>query len=137
MKYGLDASKQVYKRKNRVKASGFGSVVGGSSILVILAVLCMTVFALLSIATVKADLRLTEKQTDAIENYYIADCETEEIIGKLRQGIIPEGVTCDGDVYSFTCRISDRRVIETDVRINGSEYEIIRRQTVAYVDEFE
>lgn len=137
MKKRMNDSQPMPERKNPSGAAESGSIVGGSSVLVILAVLCMTVFALLSIATVKADIRLSEKQVSAIEDYYEADCRAEEIIGQLREGKVPEGVTQNGDVYSFSCQISSKRVLETDVRITGDNFEIIRRQTVAYVSEFD
>ena len=41
-------------------------VVGGSSLLVIFAVLCLTVFALLSLSTVRADVRLSEASAQAV-----------------------------------------------------------------------
>ena len=47
-------------------------VVGGSSLLVIFAVLCMTVFALLSLSTVLADGRLNQASVEAVSAYYTA-----------------------------------------------------------------
>ena len=119
------------KKKTPGKLSGFGSVVGGSSILVILAVLCMTVFALLSVATVKADVRLTDKQVQSVKEYYEADCKAEEIIGLIREGKAPEGVTKDGDVYSFECPVSGIRRLEVGVRVTGDRCEILYKQMVA------
>lgn len=48
--------------------------VGGSSLLVIFAVLCLTVFALLSLSTVQADGRLSQTSAEAAQAYYAADC---------------------------------------------------------------
>ena len=51
--------------------------VGVSSLLVIFAVLCLTVFALLSISTVRADGRLGDKVQTAVIGYYEADFQAE------------------------------------------------------------
>ena len=50
------------------------AAVGGSSLLVIFAVLCLTVFALLALSTVQADGRLSQKTAQAVAEYYDADC---------------------------------------------------------------
>ena len=48
--------------------SGFSSpAVGGSSLLVIFSVLCLTVFALLSVSTVQADRRLAEASAEGVQ----------------------------------------------------------------------
>ena len=46
---------------------------GGSSLLVVFAVLALTVFALLSLSTVRADARLGDAATEAVSGYYAAD----------------------------------------------------------------
>ena len=49
------------------------AAVGGSSLLVIFAVLCLVVFALLGCATVQADGRLSDVSAQSVSNYYRAD----------------------------------------------------------------
>lgn len=56
--------------------------VGGSTILMIFTVLCLTVFAVLSLSSAKADVSLTQKAEQTLIAYYKADGEAEE---KLRQ----------------------------------------------------
>ena len=58
----------------------------------IFAVLSLTVFALLVLATVKADSRMSAESTNAIKAYYEADLEAEQILGELRTGKEVEGV---------------------------------------------
>ena len=58
--------------------------VGGISLLVVFAVLCLTVFALLSLSTVRADARLSEASAQAVADYYAADCQAQEILAQLR-----------------------------------------------------
>ena len=51
--------------------------VGGSSLLVIFAVLCMTVFAVLSLSTVLAEQRLSETAAESVAAYYRADLQAD------------------------------------------------------------
>jgi hypothetical protein len=108
--------------------------VGGSSLLVIFAVLCLTVFALLGLSTVQADGRLSDASADAVSGYYAADCQAETVLARLRAGELPEGVTVQGDVYAYTCPISDTQALEVEVRVDGTEYAVLRWQAVATAD---
>lgn len=109
--------------------------VGGSSLLVIFAVLCLTIFALLGLSTVQADSRMAEASCNAVQNFYEADTEAERILASLRQGKIPiEGVEKnkkDGDIYSYQCRVSDVQAIEVEVQITGDSYRVLRWQLVS------
>ena len=58
--------------------------VGGSSLLVIFSVLCLTVFALLSLSTVQASGRLSSTSAQAVAAYYQADSQAEAILARLR-----------------------------------------------------
>ena len=108
--------------------------VGASSLLVIFAVLCLTVFALLSISTVRADQRLSEKAAGAVVGYYAADCEAEEILARLRSGERPEGVKEKNGIYSYSCTISDTQTLAVEVAVDGAEYTILRWQAVSTAD---
>ena len=106
-------------------------VVGGSSLLVIFAVLCLTVFALLSLSTVQADSRLSDASAAAVSEYYAADCRAEEILAQLRTGQVPEGVRVKADTYSYTCPISETQELQVEVRIRENGWEILRWQAVS------
>jgi hypothetical protein len=108
--------------------------VGGSSLLVIFAVLCLTVFALLGLSTVQADTRLADSSADAVAAYYAADTQAETILAQLRAGALPEGVTVSGDVYAYTCPISSTQDLEVEVRISGADYAVLRWQAVSTAD---
>ena len=60
---------------------------GGSSLLVVFAVLALTVFALLSLSTVRADVRLGDAAAKAVTDYYAADTRAQEILAQLRNGV--------------------------------------------------
>ena len=76
------------------KREGFAPpALGGSSLLVVFAVLALTVFALLSLSTVRADVRLGDAAAKAVSDYYTADAQAQEILAQLRNGETPVEVT--------------------------------------------
>lgn len=125
-----------HKKRKRISAP----VTGGISLLVIFAVLVLTVFAVLSISTVMADNRLSDKMSDSVKGYYQADCQAEEILALIRSGEIPEGVEKDGDIYTYSCEVSEVQNLDVKVRVSdvgqglNAEYEIVRWQLVASAD---
>lgn len=107
-------------------------LIGGSSLLTMFAVLCLTVFAVLSIATVQANGRLGDRAADAVLRYYAADCRAEELLARLRSGELPEGVrTCGGGRYAYDCPISDTQTLAVEVALDGPDYTILRWQAVS------
>ena len=106
-------------------------VIGGSSLLVIFAVLCLTVFALLGFSTVQADKRLSDISAEAVSDYYAADCRAEEIFAQLRSGQMPEAVSMQGDIYSYSCTISPTQ--ELQVLIRAGDWTVLRWQAVSTV----
>ena len=108
--------------------------VGGSSLLVIFAVLCLTVFAMLALSTVQANGRLSDASAEAVTAYYAADAQAEAILAQLRAGRVPEDVTVTGETYTYTCPISDTQALEVEVRVSGTDYEVLRWQSVSTAD---
>lgn len=106
-------------------------LVGGSSLLVIFAVLCLTVFALLGLSTVQADKRLADVSAQAVADYYAADGMAEEILARLRAGEMPEGVTKNGDIYSYSCTGSPGQSLQVEVL--AGEWKVLRWQAVSTV----
>ena len=104
--------------------------VGGSSLLVIFTVLCLTVFALLGLETVRANCRLTNAAADSVASYYTADAQAESIVALLRTGEIPDYVLQDEDVCTFACAAGDTQALVVSVRIVGDDYEILSWQSV-------
>ena len=106
---------------------GFFPPVGISSLLVIVSVLCLTVFVLLSISTVRAHQNLSDRSIENVLDYYQAEFEAEEKLARLR---------ADGTsgIYSYQCEISDSQQLEVEVKIDGLEYQRLRWQAVSTVD---
>ncbi len=107
--------------------------VGAGALMTVFGVLCLTVFALLSLSTVQAQTRLAEKSREAVEGYYEADCQAERILSQLRRGQIPQGIRAEGDIYTYACRISDTQALLVRVRLANGEYEILLWEAVATV----
>lgn len=109
--------------------------VGGVSLLVVFAVLCLTVFALLSLSTVRADARLADTSAQAISDYYAADCAAQEILARLRSGETPPEVTAQpegsaGVRYAYACPISDTQELQVEVLLDGEGgYTVLRWQS--------
>ncbi len=112
---------------NREKERGSVPAAGGTSLLVVFAVLCLTVFALLSLATVQADERLAEASARAVKDYYEADCQAQETLARLRNGEFPEGVFLDGEhtVYEVPVTESLRLEVELDRNLRVLRWQLV------------
>ena len=124
------------------KRHGFSPpVTGGSSLLVIFSVLCLTVFALLSLATVRADDWLSQTSAGGVEAYYAADVRAEEILALLRCGEIPEDGsveaenTAGGIRYAYECPISETQALSVLVEVRGvNDYTVLRWKAISTAD---
>jgi len=105
-------------------------VTGASSLLVIFAVLCLTVFALLSVSTAEAYKRLTDASVKAVTGYYEADSEAELIFAKLRGGESVSGVMVSGDKYTYSCAISPTQALEIELLNQSDSWLVLRWQAV-------
>ena len=110
-------------------------VIGGSSLLVIFAVLCLTVFALLSLASVQAYGRLSDASAAAVSAYYEADCRAEALFARIRSGELPEEVEKTGDVYAYACPISPSQTLEVELQQRSGTWTVLRWQAVATTEE--
>ena len=126
---------------NQEKRKFSPPTVGGSSLLVIFAVLCLTIFALLSLSTVQADRRLGDAAAEAVEGYYAADVEAETLLARLRSGDTPAGVTLtegpQGVTAQYVCPMSDTQALFVEVLFPeglGDNYQILRWQAKSVTD---
>jgi hypothetical protein len=116
------------------KKSSFPAVFGGSSLLVIFAVLCLTVFALLGLSTVQAYGRIADASVAAVSDYYAADCQAKLIFAQLRSGKQPDGVQKTGDMYSYSCPISEGQVLEVEILQQEEVWHVLRWQAVSLTE---
>ena len=106
--------------------------VGITSLLVIVAALCLAVFSVLALSTVQADVRLSRQTRETVLGYYRAELEANELLARLRSGEIPREVTEEDGVFSFRCAVSSTQALE--VEVEEESYKILRWQTVSTVD---
>ena len=99
---------------------------GGISLLVVFAVLCLTVFALMSLSTVQVDKRMSDASLQAVSDYYAADCEAWRILALLLEGEVPEDVTQEDGIYAYSCPISETQNLRVEVSLDGKQYTILR-----------
>lgn len=69
--------------KNRIPFS-----VGGSSVLMIFVVLCLTTFGILSYVTANADCRISTKNADTVKNYYEAGAEVQVRLEQIDSALV-------------------------------------------------
>jgi len=121
--------------KQNVRGAGVGTV----SLVLIFAVLCLTVFAVLTLSTANAEKTMANRTADFVTSYYIADTNatiiTAHILESYRSGTFPEegsidasffGVPltaepCDSDILyvSFIYKVND--VLNLSVKLRLSE----------------
>ena len=90
--------------------------VGGSSLLVIFAVLCLTVFALLSLSTAVAEKRIADASAQAVQDYYAADLQAQAIFARLRAGETVSGVQEENGCYRYSCPIAETQRLYAELK---------------------
>lgn len=124
---------------NEKKERFFVPPVGASSLLAAFAVLCLVVFALLALSTVRADERLSDASLQATKDYYAADCQAQEILARIRNGEVPEGVQMamtglnSFETYAlYAVPISDTQELQVTVlvenELTGESWRVLRWQ---------
>lgn len=115
------------KKTHRMSAPA----IGGSSLLVIFAVLCLTVFALLSLSTAQAEKRMSDASAQALTAYYAADLEAEQIFARLRAGENVPGAQKNAGLYSYSCPISEQQILEVELENKENTWRVCRWQVIA------
>ena len=119
---------------NKKKARFALPTLGGSTLLVIFAVLCLLTFSLLTLSTALSNRRLSEASLSATTAYYEADCAAEEIIAALRAGKMPEHVVRSGNTYSFSCPITEKQSLFVVLEERENSWYITQYKTVTADD---
>ena len=121
------------KKKEQFSAPALG----GSSLLMVFGVLCLTVFALLCLSCVQAQRRLSQAAARSVAACYDAENEAEEIFARLRRGEAVPGVEETGGTYCYSCPISENSRLEVAISKAGETWTILRWQVVAEMEERE
>jgi hypothetical protein len=121
---------------NKISKKGtFGTTMGVTSIIAILVVLVLIVFAALSITTSKADLNLSERTAEMTTEYYAADSAAEEKVAEVTEAVKDGDGWRDklGDEYSVT-EEDGRTVVRYDVTIDENKALSVRLGVAANGD---
>ena len=111
--------------KDRQKA-GLG--VGGSSLLMVFIIVCLTTFATLSLVSANADDKLSIKTAETISAYYDADSRAVERLqaidallasGQAEQITAQELAEATETGYAFTESISDRQSLAVTLTVRS------------------
>lgn len=109
-----------------------GVNVGGSSILVIFILLCLTTFATLSMVSANADLKLTEKAASATQEYYAADAQAERtlaVIHSISEQCRKENPETNNFLAACRNRIPERFKEDVSVKETAGNTLLIRYTT--------
>ena len=101
--------------------------VGASSILFILVILSLTLFAVLSFVQARSDAALTDRAAQSVESYYDADARAQRAIAliddALQSGGLPtdvEGVNIQSEnVYAFSIGSIDGHALNVRVDVSS------------------
>ena len=109
--------------------------IGGSSLLVIFSVLCLTVFSLLSLNTALSEQRLSQAYREDVQQWYAADLQAQELFAKLRSGETVPGVDRSGGQYAYSLPISGHQTLQVVLRENGGSWEVISWRATAHPED--
>lgn len=107
-----------------------GSISGAVTLVMIFCVLCMAVFAALTLMTAKREAALTELTAQQAQAYYEADRLATEKVAALARGEVPEDVTLSGETASFTIPAGGSLRLEVQARLDESGCAIEKWATV-------
>ncbi len=108
--------------------------VGAGSLLTAFGVLCLVVFAMLSLSTVRSEKGMDDSCAEAVKAYYAADYQAEQIFSRLRRGEMPEEVTKQGDLYIYQCPISESQSLLVVLEKTQEDWQVLRWQAVVSED---
>lgn len=107
--------------------------IGGTSLLVIFSVLCLTVFSLLTLTTAQSQKRLSDSSAKGCSAYYQADRQAEEIFALLRSGQSHPQVHRKDNIYSFRIPITQHQSLQVQLR-HDQTWQVLCWQAVTTTD---
>lgn len=143
--------------RKRQGSQGVGMGVGYVSVMLIFAVICLTIFAVLSFKAANSTDKFNERSGEFLRQYYAADTAAKETLSKLndcafnaRAGLFfeeafeeyaseVEGVslkqTADGFSASYYVAINERQELAVSVMFDNNGYTIERWQSRSIFEE--
>jgi len=125
-----------------------GIGVGSASIVLVFAVLCLTIFSLITYVVAENEQSLVEARLELVTGYYEADALAEHIlVDILSADLLPETVrgvdihtrwdeSLSAETIYFFCHISDVKALYVNVLIHDDMFDILSWRMYA-TDEWE
>ena len=112
-----------------------GTMTGAVSLVMIFCVLCMAVFAVLTLSTAVREQGLAELTAQRAAEYYEADRQAAAIAAALIAGEAVEAdvsyeLTGEGAVASYVVPAGGELLLEVRLLLTGSEYEVLAWRTI-------
>lgn len=120
----------------REKTRGTG--LGSTSLIMIFAVLCLTIFALLTLSTARANQALAEKNAEFSKEYYEADSRAVRIVAQIQEyaqtGEIPQTIdeiairqqeTEDGKTVTYCCPVNESQALSVELALECSDFTVV------------
>jgi hypothetical protein len=115
--------------KQKTRGVGVGTI----SLIMIFAVLCLTVFAMLTLSTSNAEKVLADRTSSFVKSYYEADSQATQIKADLLASYAQSGAT---GIETYSCRINDVQDLLVKIRFDGGSYTVLEWKT-GYSQEWE
>lgn len=114
--------------------SGIG--VGSASIVLIFAVLCLTIFTLITYMSANTEMALANAEAELVKSYYEADTLAERIIDELVSGASGNVLGAEiksewdwdmlADITEFSCPMSERKELYVKIALyEDNSYDIL------------
>ena len=117
------------------KGSGIG--VGSASIVLVFAVLCLTVFSLITFVVAGNNKVLADNEAKLVTGFYEAEAKAERILAEIIETKTLSGsilgvdissmwaMEMDADIVSFACPVSDSKSLYVDVAIYTDSFDVL------------
>ena len=114
-----------------------GIGVGSASVVLIFAVLCLTVFALITFVVAGNNKALIDTEAQLVTAYYEADVLAERVLAEILESVfIPDSVLgvdietsweweLDTELVYYACPISDSKELFVKLAINYDSYDVL------------
>ena len=123
----------IERKRERSNNRRPGFNVGSASIIMVFAVLCLTIFSVLSFTTSSSDLRLSQRASKSISDYYQAEYRAEDKILLIHQQLLKDGnldslrresgetdLSVKDFAIQFTEPVDKRRMLLVELTFDGN-----------------
>lgn len=110
--------------------------IGLSTLMMVFTVLCLTIFATLSLLQAKRNLKETDLMVNSSIEYYDADYKASAIYKDLLDNLDnldylnENNIELEGNTYSYSIKINDTSSLDVKLEYNDNSFTILKWQEV-------